>query len=141
MDVNLLLNRLRKVKATGRDKWLACCPAHDDKNPSLSVRVAENGTILIRCWGGCGAADVIGAVGLSFSDLFPQALPPQQHSRPRIRQPFTADDALRCLASEAGVIAIAAADIVEGRKLSTVDSERIDLAMGRITDAVGYVYG
>lgn len=140
MDVNRLLDKLRKVKANGPGKWLACCPAHEDKTPSLAIRQADN-RILVHCFSGCGAADVIAAAGMEFGDLFPEPLPQAEHARPRIRQPFSADDALRCLAREAGVIAIAAADIADGRKLTPVDAERVNLAMGRITDAASYVYG
>lgn len=142
MDVNKLLDRLTKVKATGPNKWMACCPAHDDRSPSLSVRLVEDGRLLVHCFGGgCGAADVISAVGLDFADLFPPRPDTENYSRPAISHPFTAADALRCLASESGVIAIAIADMVEGRQIKECDSQRISLAQTRIATAMGYVYG
>lgn len=54
--------------------WTACCPAHDDRTPSLSIREAEDGTVLLRCHAnaGCTAKAVIHAVGLRLADLFPQ---------------------------------------------------------------------
>lgn len=64
-----LLARLDKVRSTGPDAWIALCPAHEDKRPSLSVRQADD-RVLIHCWAGCGAADVMGAVGLRLADLF-----------------------------------------------------------------------
>lgn len=47
----------------------ARCPAHDDRNPSLSVREV-GGKVLLCCFAGCAAADVVAALGLSMADLF-----------------------------------------------------------------------
>ena len=69
--INALLERLDRVRETGPGRWLARCPAHDDRHPSLSIRETEDGTILIKCWAGCSAADVVSAVGLEPRDLFP----------------------------------------------------------------------
>ena len=44
MGVTNLLSTLNKVKQTGPGRWIACCPAHVDKHPSLSVRETENST-------------------------------------------------------------------------------------------------
>lgn len=66
-----LLDQLRQVKKKpGREEWTACCPAHDDKSPSLGIK-DDNGKILINCLAGCGAEDIVTAVGLTLSDLFP----------------------------------------------------------------------
>lgn len=72
MNVQLetLLSRLDKVQ--GRDgKYTARCPAHDDRGPSLSVTETDRGQLLIHCFAGCGAADVVEAIGLQMRDLFP----------------------------------------------------------------------
>lgn len=42
--------------------WMACCPAHDDKTPSLSIREGLDGTLLVHCFAGCGQALVIAAL-------------------------------------------------------------------------------
>jgi hypothetical protein len=42
--------------------WAARCPAHDDREPSLSVRDADHGKILVRCHAGCDQARVIAAL-------------------------------------------------------------------------------
>ena len=41
--------------------WMACCPAHDDRNPSLGLRDAD-GTVLVHCYAGCEQAAVIAAL-------------------------------------------------------------------------------
>ncbi len=43
---------LNKVTATGADCFEACCPAHDDTDPSFSVRF-ENEKTLFHCHAGC----------------------------------------------------------------------------------------
>ncbi len=52
---------LNKVRWHGDYKFTACCPAHDDRNPSLSVS-DKNGKILVHCWAGCTQEEVIGAL-------------------------------------------------------------------------------
>jgi hypothetical protein len=43
--------------------WMARCSAHNDLEPSLSIRQAEDGTVLVRCHAGCEQARVITALG------------------------------------------------------------------------------
>jgi hypothetical protein len=70
--IELLLERLEAVRPAGHERWKARCPAHPDKNPSLSIRETPEGRILIHCFSGCVAADVLDAVGLSFADVQPK---------------------------------------------------------------------
>jgi hypothetical protein len=42
--------------------WLAKCPGHDDRTPSLSIRQAEHGKVLVRCHAGCNQKRVIAAL-------------------------------------------------------------------------------
>jgi hypothetical protein len=134
VDVNDLVARLDKAKRTSRDSWLACCPAHGDRTPSLTVRDLEDGRILIHCFAGCGAADVMAAIGLETADLFPA---PIADHLPAVRQPFSATDALRALRHEAAVVAISSADAAEGKP---VNRERLFLASERIADACEYIH-
>lgn len=77
MDVlDTLLSRLEKVRANGRNKWMACCPAHDDGSPSLGVKMADSGVILVHCFAGCDVDDICAAVGLETWQLFPDGIPP-----------------------------------------------------------------
>jgi putative DNA primase/helicase len=51
------------AKALGGRKagggWMACCPAHDDRKPSLSIYDADEGKVLERCHAGCDQQRVI----------------------------------------------------------------------------------
>ena len=42
--------------------YIACCPAHDDRNPSLSIDDGDNGLPLVNCLAGCSQAAVIEAL-------------------------------------------------------------------------------
>lgn len=139
MTTDMILSRLEAVKPTGPGRWLARCPAHKDKHPSLSIRKAQDGKTLIHCFTGCSANDVVAAIGLTLSDLFPGDS--TDYSNHRERQPFPAMDALRALAFEASIVQIAATDIAKGMALSADDLKRVQLAAGRIHAALGYVGG
>ena len=42
--------------------WMARCPAHDDRTPSLSIGEAEGGKVLVHCHAGCNQERVIAAL-------------------------------------------------------------------------------
>lgn len=71
MSVNKILERLETYRKTSANQWVAVCPSHNDRSPSLHVREKEDGRILIHCKAGCGANQVLDAIGLRYSDLFP----------------------------------------------------------------------
>ena len=68
MKTEDFLSRLEKVERSGSG-WIACCPAHGDSNPSLSVS-ESGGKILVHCHAGCTAQAVVDAMGLKMADLF-----------------------------------------------------------------------
>ena len=57
--------------------WMARCPAHDDRDPSLSIRDGANGQVLVRCHAGCGQRQVIAA--LRTHGLWPAGAPHRSH--------------------------------------------------------------
>lgn len=62
--------RIFGARKAGRDRWKAKCPCHDDRSRD-TLRITEGKrAILIHCWAGCDARDVLGKVGLRFRDLF-----------------------------------------------------------------------
>lgn len=140
MSADVLLSRLEKVKATGQDRWIARCPAHGDKSPSLTVRELPDGRVLLHCFTGCSTADVLVAIGLEFSDLFPEPLPTlTPEKRRERREGFTASDILTALVSEATAVAMAAGTLQQRGWLNDGECERLSLAFERIVGAVAYV--
>ena len=43
--------------------WRAQCPAHDDKQPSLSISEGQDGRVLMYCHAGCETLSVVGQQG------------------------------------------------------------------------------
>ena len=62
MRIEDVLARLAAVRPNGERSWMARCPAHDDRNPSLSVSEGEGGRVLFNCFAGC-AAEAGGGAG------------------------------------------------------------------------------
>ena len=60
-NLDTLLNGLDKVRKVGAG-WKACCPAHDDHTPSLSIQESCRGHILVKCRSGCSQDEVINAL-------------------------------------------------------------------------------
>jgi putative DNA primase/helicase len=71
MNVEALLARLSGVQRSGSG-WQALCPAHADKNPSLSIHVRDGG-ILLHCHAGCSQAAVLASLGIEAHELFVDA--------------------------------------------------------------------
>ena len=135
-----LISRLDKVK--GRNgSWTARCPAHADKGPSLAVRENEDGRILLHCFAGCETANVLGALGMDMSDLFPPDDKRREYpveGKKSLKPAFYASDLMRIISFEALVVAICAYDMSQGKKLSETDRERMKLSQQRIEEAVKY---
>ncbi|MGN0529102.1 MAG: hypothetical protein ACI4IE_08205 [Eubacterium sp.] len=66
---NEFLSLLNKVKPGKNNQYTACCPAHDDENPSLSVKF-DNGKILLHCFAGCNTEEILNSLGLEKKDLY-----------------------------------------------------------------------
>jgi len=65
-----LLARLDNVKAAGVGQWTARCPAHDDRQSSLSIGTGDDGRALVKCHAGCDTVAIVGVLGLTTGDLF-----------------------------------------------------------------------
>lgn len=135
MCISELLSRLKKVKRTGRGRWLACCPAHEDHSPSLAIRELEDGRILVHCFAGCGVHEVIGSIGLRMDNLFPPSEDGKHFTKGECR-PFPAADILRAIAFESTLVLIAAADLLAGHPFNDTDRARLALAVSRIQAAL-----
>ena len=138
MTAATLLDRLDGVRQAGPGRWMARCPAHQDRSPSLSVRETDN-RILVHCFGGCDVGEVLVAVGLALADLFDS---PLDHHRAPVRDrrhQHAAREALKLMASESLVVLVAARAIAQGQSLSHRDRERLEDAVMRIAEVRGLV--
>ena len=64
-----VLSQLKGVRTSMRG-WRACCPAHADRKPSLSIGLGEHGQVLLKCFAGCSLERIVEAMGLTMTDLF-----------------------------------------------------------------------
>lgn len=128
----VLLERLDRVHRLGRDRWKACCPAHDDRSPSLAIRDAD-GRLLVHCFAGCSTDAVLAAAGLTFADLWPDK--PLGHHKLRERRPFYAGDVLKIISHEALLVFLYAKTLATGKALTDSDQARLLLAASRLNHA------
>lgn len=118
MSAHDIVSRLDHCRQVGGDRWMAKCPAHDDRGPSLSIRDAGDGRTLIHCFAGCGAVDVLAAIGLELSDLYP---PTDRNYPAEVRQRRATIDEM--------VVEIGRADMRKGIRLQGKDLERFRQAL------------
>ncbi len=136
MSATNLLNQLSRVKKTGADRWMACCPAHQDKTASLSIKDLPDGRMLLHCFAGCEPDAVLAAIGLTFADLMPERL--QGDFKP-VRFAFSALDALRALVADLLFIRLCALSMSKGRELIASDLEELFKSASRIENALAAI--
>ena len=130
--INRLLSRLEGVRETAPDQYAAKCPAHDDGSPSLSIRDLGD-RALVHCFAGCETDDVMGAMGLTLSDLYVQR---ETHGPLPIRERWNARAMLRELSDESVVVLIAGNDMLQNKPLPPDDYKRLRVAVDRIARIV-----
>lgn len=118
-----LLSRLERPRRTGRDRWVAKCPAHKDKTASLSVRELEDGRVLLHCFAGCEVGAVLGSIGLDLVDLFPPRDGPGA-GRQAERRPFSVRDLISALQAELAVAWVLLTDLAAGKAPTAADRRR-----------------
>jgi putative DNA primase/helicase len=72
MRVDELLSRLEGVRGSN-GQWTARCPAHEDRQASLTIATGRDGALLLTCWAGCELDAIVRAVRADVSDLFPDS--------------------------------------------------------------------
>lgn len=75
-----ILSSLSGVRRSGNG-WVARCPAHNDRNPSLSIRVTPEGRVLMKCFAGCSFEDIRRAISGPLRINAPHAPEPPRLSR------------------------------------------------------------
>lgn len=129
MTASILLSKLDKVQSTGPGRWRARCPAHEDGQPSLSILEKEDGRVLMHCFAGCDVESVLDAVGLAFTDLYPEPL--VAHGKPD-RKPWRAADLINMVDRESLIVFILAADAITGKTIDEPAMQRLQQARARI---------
>ncbi len=131
MSIDTLISRLDGVKQTGNGRYLASCPAHDDRSPSLAIKDGDDGRVLVHCFAGCETEDVLSAIGLTFADVMPERIG-QDHAYKPVRNRISPRDALATLDHESLVVAIIGADFLEHKEIDGETWDRLGAAVQRI---------
>jgi hypothetical protein len=124
----------RKV---GAGRWVFNDPTTTDTHPSGSLRELDDGRLLIHMFNGTSTEAVLSAVGLEFSDLFPD-LPERVGSCGYERRPFMPSDVFEIARHEIGVAAVIACDMAKTTAISEPDRLRLleaSARLGRIAEA------
>ena len=79
ISIQEFVGKLHGVQHHGNECYQARCPAHDDGNASLSVKQGARG-ILLKCFAGCDAKAICGAVGVDISELFAESAQRQRRA-------------------------------------------------------------
>jgi prophage DNA circulation protein len=79
---------LVQAKRTGAGRWKACCAAHNDRSPSLSIREGEKGHVTLFCRAGCSLDSILAALHLVRDDL--SGPPPSAAQAAAIRAAYEA---------------------------------------------------
>lgn len=122
MPADKLLPRLHKVRLVKPRQWTALCAGHPDKSPSLRIKETEDGKLLLKCWAGCSATQIVAAVGLDMRDLFPES-----GQYPGRRGPSRA-----AIEHERLIVVFGTSLQAQGAKLPQSDLDRLETAQRRL---------
>jgi hypothetical protein len=130
--IELILSKLEKVRQRQPNQWSACCPSHEDKSPSLSIRETEDGAVLIFCFSGCSTKSIVDSLCINMSDLFPPKSKSGNEPK-RLPRKLTSSQALEILDDEANFIAIAALNLSNQKTLTSTDLKKCAVAASKIS--------
>jgi len=122
--MNLLLAALGSdVKPAGKDKWVARCPVHGDKDFAMGIKQVGDGSVIANCLA-CGAngLELYRYLGLDLSELFGNKEQDSTFMPPKLREEYSDDRRF---------IRIFKHDEHEGRNISYADNMRYKLAVSR----------
>jgi len=107
-------------RRVGKGKWMALCPAHSDRNRSLSIAEGRKVPVLLKCMSaGCDTRDILAAAGLKWQDLFDGA------PSPELRQRMTLERRRDALERQLGLVIVLGAIEKEKRRYWAAAERRI----------------
>lgn len=127
--IDVLLSRLQKVRRISDGRYQACCPAHNDKSPSMAINT-QGDIILFHCFAGCAPDEILQAVDLKWTDLYPDEWDAAYHKACAQKIPLEPVEQRRV---EENVLLIVQNKLEAGEELSAEDQARAEIALERIT--------
>jgi len=137
--IDLLLDHLDNARPL-REGYRANCPNGHRSLGGLSIKEGDDGRVLLHCFSGCSALEVVHALGLELKDLFERPVtanmsPEDQKRHKRAIKVSQWKTALDFLPMEIFIVQIAAVHIGKGEPLNVEDHLRLELAGKRLTSA------
>lgn len=134
--IDLVLERV-EARPNGRDRWRCACPVCGERNRStLSIGVGESGAVLLRCFKSeCSVEQIVGALGLDLSDLFPQQPDASGAGSPPLkrRRLITAAQALDLLDGEMTLAMVCASEMAQGKTIDEATRQRLMQGAARVS--------
>ena len=127
-----ILGKLQGVIDRGSGRYYAVCPAHDDRSPSLSVNTGDDGRILLYCFAGCSAESILQALGLTWSDLYPDRWEASRQAAHHGAGRLPKVDPLEV---DRWILKIAVGRLRSGKALNLEDEARVQVARQRLAAA------
>lgn len=129
------VSRLDGVRETSLGQWIAKCPSHSDGEPSLSVKETSDGVVLIHCFAGCTPEEIVSAVGMNLSDLFPPQDKTTHRKRPRKKRPDYRAMWILCRRAF-WILVLATEDLERNKPLSADDLAHVRKSRQHISDVM-----
>ncbi len=140
MTIHDFISRLDGVRRSGRG-YMARCPTHQDRSPSLSIKEGDRG-VLVRCFAGCTVKEICRALGLGVSDLFFDAVSNDPSQRRQEAERRDHEGARREAQRQADGLVIDALKAAEafigtrrGLDIRDWSNERLDAELNALGDA------
>jgi len=133
--VHQILSHFDKVRSTSKSNSYNClCPAHDDRNASLSIKIAEDGRVLIHCFAGCDIQNILSAVGLTLDDIIPERIDMLKPTG----KAFNPYAILKSIKDDALFVYMCASHIEKGEQLEETDKEKLLQTVQKLREAYDY---
>lgn len=130
-----ILSHFDKVRSTSKSNSYNClCPAHDDRNASLSIKIAEDGRVLIHCFAGCDIQNILSAVGLTLDDIIPERIDMLKPTG----KAFNPYAILKSMKDDALFVYMCASHIEKGEQLEETDKEKLLQTVQKLREAYDY---
>ena len=144
--LNLILSPLENVKPVG-EGYRACCPAHESKSRStLSIRLGDEGRVLLHCFAGCSALEIVHSLGLELSDLFERTITANMSVTERRKHNQKLSERVKMwrwkaarpeIQTECNILLLVAGQAYRREFIIDTDMDRMKLAGLRIRTAMG----
>jgi hypothetical protein len=105
----------------------------------LALRELDDGRVLVHCFAGCAAEDVLAAMGLTFEAVFPERA--MDFGVTGQRRPWLPADVFEIARREITIAAVIASDMRLNRAISAADYERLFIAAARLQNIAEACYG